>query len=79
MSTAELKYNLIHEIDQITDDSKLMAIYNVLMNNKSTSVVELSEDEKTAVRKAQKQFSDGQTHSHSSVMEEAKNRFSFLK
>jgi rubrerythrin len=79
MSTAELKLKLFREIDNLKD-SELKKLYKLLHSllNSSEKYI-LTTSEKKAVKEALEFSSKGETLSHESVMNEAKNKYSKLK
>ncbi|MCZ8196826.1 MAG: hypothetical protein O9267_04395 [Flavobacterium sp.] len=69
MSTIELKNLVISKISEINDESFLLAI-NTILDSKSESILILSDDQKSSIKKSQKEYLEGNYFSNDSVNEE---------
>jgi hypothetical protein len=78
MNAAELKLDLFRIINNL-NDSELENVYNkllVLLNAKS---YRLSKDEKDAIDEALEESKKGKTYSHEEVMQEASQKYPYLR
>jgi hypothetical protein len=69
MSTIELKNIVISKISEINDEAFLSAI-NTILDSKSESILILSDDQKSSIKKSQKEYLEGNYFSNDSVNEE---------
>ena len=69
MSTIELKNIIKSRIDSITDNDFLNAL-NIILLSKTRDVIILSDEQKLAIKKSQKEYSDGKFYTNDSVNEE---------
>lgn len=69
MSTIELKNIVISKISEINDEAFLSAI-NTILDSKSESILILSDDQKSSIKKSQKEYLEGNYCSNDSVNEE---------
>lgn len=69
MSTIELKNLVISKISEINDEAFLAAI-NTILDSKSESILILSDDQKSSIKKSQKEYLEGNYFSNDSVNEE---------
>jgi hypothetical protein len=69
MSTIELKNIVISKISEINDEAFLSAI-NTILDSKSESILILSDDQKSSIKKSQKEYLEGNYFSNNSVNEE---------
>jgi hypothetical protein len=69
MNTIELKNIVISKISEINDDAFLSAI-NTILDSKSESILILSDDQKSSIKKSQKEYLEGNYFSNDSVNEE---------
>jgi hypothetical protein len=69
MSTIELKNLVISKISEINDEAFLLAI-NTILDSKSESILILSDDQKSSIKKSQKEYLEGNYFSNDSVNEE---------
>ncbi|WP_396212405.1 hypothetical protein [Flavobacterium sp.] len=69
MSTIELKNLVISKISEVNDEAFLLAI-NTILDSKSESILILSDDQKSSIKKSQKEYLEGNYFSNDSVNEE---------
>ena len=69
MSTIELKNIIKSRIDSITDNDFLNAL-NIILISKTRDVIILSEEQKLAIKKSQKEYADGKLYTNDAVNEE---------
>ncbi len=72
MNIAELKLDLINEINNITDKVRLKELLQQLKFQSEESIYITSEDEKKAISEAKYEIENGETFSNGSVQEEIK-------
>ncbi|TZF84483.1 hypothetical protein FW774_05690 [Pedobacter sp. BS3] len=70
MSTAELKIDLINQITNITEKSRLEEIRQLLRFQSDNSVFETTEEEKDAIHEARNQIANGNFFTHEEVQNE---------
>jgi len=79
MNTAETKLDLFRRIDNLKD-SELERVYQAFLSLlPSSEKYALTNSEKKAIEQALDYSAKGETHSHESVMEEAKTKYPRLK
>lgn len=71
MSTIELKNIIKSRIDSITDNDFLNAL-NIILISKTRDVIILSEEQKLAIKKSQKEYAEGKLYTNDAVNEEMK-------
>ncbi|WP_309613943.1 hypothetical protein [Flavobacterium sp.] len=69
MSTIELKNIIKSRIDSITDNDFLNAL-NIILISKTRDVIILSEEQKLAIKKSQKEYAEGKLYTNDAVNEE---------
>lgn len=69
MSTIELKNIIKSRIDSITDKDFLNAL-NIILISKTRDVIILSEEQKLAIKKSQKEYAEGKLYTNDAVNEE---------
>lgn len=69
MSTIELKNIIKSRIDSITDNDFLNALNIILISN-TRDVIILSEEQKLAIKKSQKEYAEGKLYTNDAVNEE---------
>ena len=69
MSTIELKNIVISKISEINDEAFLSAI-NTILDSKSESILILSDDQKSSIKKSQKEYLEGNYFSNDSGNDE---------
>ncbi|WP_298391564.1 hypothetical protein [Flavobacterium sp.] len=69
MGTIDLKNIVISKISEINDEAFLAAI-NTILDSKSESILMVSDDQKSSIKKSQKEYLEGNYFSNDSVNEE---------
>lgn len=70
MSTAELKADIINQIQEIKDNFRLQELLQWLKFQNDKAIYLTNDDEKIAITEAQKEIADGKVLSNSEVQNE---------